>query len=220
MGFNKKLSALTLFCLGIGFSVLLHRSLNAPTLSIEDQSEMVSPSYLAEQLPSSKKTLESVVYSYLSRQLKDADAQKTRRIARLVLQLSKKYQFSPGLILSIVRVESNFQGWVVSPVGAIGLMQIMPETGEWIAKKLKMSWTGPTMLFDEETNLKMGVFYLSLLRAKYSGDLRKMLSAYNRGPAKVDQDEENGIEYSTHYYEKVKQNFPKLVQINPRFAQL
>ena len=144
--------------------------------------QLDAPTLVVQEYQSQKRHLaEKEIRQYLKRN-------KVEDLTKIIFALAKKYHFEPSLILSVIRVESNFKPWAVSSHGALGLMQIMPETGQWIAQRLGMSWTGPAMLLDSETNLKMGVWYLSFLREKYNGDLKRMLSAYNRGPAKVDEE--------------------------------
>lgn len=150
------------------------------------------------------------IRAYLEKNIKGVSPTRAAKLSKIVLNLSRKHDFQPGLILSIIKVESNFQPWAVSPMGALGLMQIMPETGAWLAGRCGMKWDGPAMLLDEEINATMGVWYLAYLRDKYSGDLKKMLSAYNRGPAKVDLEVAAGRSMTLEYYEKVRQYLPRL----------
>ena len=150
--------------------------------------------------------IEKSILDYLLKHMHGVSQKKASKLARLILNLSKKHDFHPRLILSIIHVESSFQPWAVSRQGALGLMQVMPETGEWLAKRIGMKWTGPAMLFDEKVNLALGVRYLVYLRKKYHGDLKKMLSAYNQGPGKVDIDMAKGRGLALAYYHRVQQH--------------
>lgn len=100
----------------------------------------------------------------------------------LIQELSETYGLDPYLVLALMREESLFNTRAVSRTGARGLMQIMPDTGRGIAKNLKVTWSNEDMLFDPETNIRFGVFYLSYLKKRFDGNIVYMLSGYNAGP--------------------------------------
>lgn len=189
----------------------LHASpLDAPTLVVQEYNE----SFLTKaRFSKGPAAVEHGIEAYLTRNMKGASKLRVMKLTKLVMKLARQHNFHPGLIVSVMRVESGFRSWAVSPRGALGLMQIMPETGQWIAERYGMNWEGPVMLLDEEVNTTMGVRYLAYLRDKYDGDLRKMLSAYNRGPAKVDEEVAEGRDGQLEYYYKVKEYLPKLASV-------
>lgn len=88
----------------------------------------------------------------------------------------------PDLAYRLVRVESGFVRTAVSPVGAVGLTQVMPATAEELSPGIAYH-----ELFERDTNLRLGFRYLRQLLEKYNGDLHLALTAYNRGPGKVDR---------------------------------
>jgi hypothetical protein len=186
---------------------LYGKTLDAPTLVVQEYNENFSERVLGG---SGRNALERGIQSYLVKNMQGSNPYRAARMARLILQLARQHHFQPGLILSVIKVESNFQSWAVSPRGALGLMQIMPETGEWLARRYGMRWEGPSTLLDEEYNAVMGVKYLAYLRDKYSGDLKKMLLAYNQGPASLDIAVAEGRNITLTYYDKIRQFFPKL----------
>jgi soluble lytic murein transglycosylase-like protein len=85
------------------------------------------------------------------------------------------------LAFRLVRVESGFARRAVSPVGAVGLAQVMPRTANDLDPTV-----GYSDLFDPETNLHLGFRYLREMLERYGGDVRLALLAYNRGPGTVD----------------------------------
>lgn len=101
-----------------------------------------------------------------------------QEIDKLIDRVAEKVNLEPALIHSVVATESDYRADAVSPVGARGLMQLMPET----AKEL-----GVTDSFDAHENLLGGSRYLKRLLDKYSGDLDHALAAYNWGPGNVDR---------------------------------
>lgn len=92
--------------------------------------------------------------------------------------IAKKYQIAPELIASIVRLESNFDRYCLSPVGAAGLMQLMPETAQDMAKDLGLRHYD---VWDPKTNLELGTRYLTILLRTFHGQLPAALSFYNAG---------------------------------------
>ena len=107
-------------------------------------------------------------------------------LAETVVATADRYQFDHALVLAVIYVESRFDAFAVSPKQALGLMQILPSTGEWMASKLGISWEGPQTLFDPSTNVKIGVAYLRELTDRY-GRLETALAAYNWGPTAIDR---------------------------------
>lgn len=92
----------------------------------------------------------------------------------------------PAYIASIIMAESSYNPEAVSSVGARGLMQIMPDTGIWIAGKFGEECT-PEMLFDPNVNIRYGAWYLGFLMARYDGDIRCATAAYHAGQGTVDK---------------------------------
>jgi soluble lytic murein transglycosylase-like protein len=91
---------------------------------------------------------------------------------------SGTYRLDPDLVNSVIRAESGFDVRAVSPKGAQGLMQLMPQT----ASKL-----GVQNVFDPQANVEGGTRYLRELLERYDFDLIKALAAYNAGPRRVEQ---------------------------------
>lgn len=110
----------------------------------------------------------------------------------------KSELFDPLLIISVMYVESNFREDAVSPKGAIGLMQIMPATADWISKKYKIDGD----MNNPEDNITYGIMYLEYLFEKF-GEMDKTLMAYNVGPLHVEKLKEAG----RRYLRKVKKTY-------------
>lgn len=98
-----------------------------------------------------------------------------------------EFSLDPAYVASVVLAESSFDAEAVSSVGAIGLMQIMPDTGEWIAGKLEDEPFDVQRLYQPEVNLRYGCWYLRFLLDRYDGDMYTASTAYHQGQGRVDQ---------------------------------
>ena len=98
-----------------------------------------------------------------------------------------EFSLDPAYVASVVLAESSFDAEAVSSVGAIGLMQIMPDTGEWIAGKLEDEPFDVQRLCQPEVNLRYGCWYLRFLLDRYDGDMYTASTAYHQGQGRVDQ---------------------------------
>ena len=90
-----------------------------------------------------------------------------------------------SIIYGLIRRESMFDPLAESPVGALGLMQIMPATGKRIVKDLNHRWRTKSVLLDAEKNLKYGSFYYKQMLDTFSGHYALAAAAYNAGPHRV-----------------------------------
>ena len=141
---------------------------------------------------------------------------------------STEYKLDPYLVQSIMRCESSNDPSVVSKVGAIGLMQIMPDTGTWIAHKLDLDnvYT-EQMLYDPETNIEFGCWYLQFLSGRFNGNTKQMIAAYNAGHGSVEdwlddpRYSQNGelttipFEETARYYDKVTAAYENYTTLYP-----
>lgn len=91
----------------------------------------------------------------------------------------------PYLAAAIIREESQYDEKAVSVVGAVGLMQLMPVTANAVAQRYGFPTVGREELFDQETNIRLGVRYLGQLLEQYGGNLAHAVAAYNAGPIAV-----------------------------------
>jgi soluble lytic murein transglycosylase len=103
-------------------------------------------------------------------------------LTQTIIAESKKFGFDPVFVMAIIQTESGWNPKAVGGVGEIGLMQIRPETAEWIAKQNDIKWTGAQNLKNPATNVKIGIAYMSYLRSKLGKVSFKYVSAYNMGP--------------------------------------
>ncbi len=101
----------------------------------------------------------------------------------LIIPTAQKYHLDPLFLFSVVRQESAFEGFVRSSAGARGLMQIIPATGDEIAKALGWPPEYTTEdLYRPAVSIEFGAYYLAKWRDYFKGDLMAALAAYNGGP--------------------------------------
>lgn len=97
---------------------------------------------------------------------------------------AEQYNLQPAFVTAIIRNESSFRTEAVSSAGARGLMQMMPDTAEWVAGKLNDSYDFDR-LFDPETSIRYGCWYLNYLSELFRGDPVLVSAAYHAGQGEV-----------------------------------
>ncbi len=150
---------------------------------------------LSKSVPASQQNIEAI-YQHRELSVTASVATGRKEIEKMIDQVAEKVSLAPELIRSVVAAESNFKPDAISPVGAQGLMQLMPATAQEL---------GVQDSFDPEQNLLGGSRYLKQMLDKYDGDLDKALAAYNWGQGNVDR---KGLEQmpqeTRNYLAKVK----------------
>jgi soluble lytic murein transglycosylase-like protein len=135
----------------------------------------------------------------------DLDPRLARTIAGHISHYSELFGRDPNLVLAIIAVESNFNPNASSSVGAVGLMQVMPQ---W-KKVLKVEGD----LSDPEQSIRYGLQILSFYQAMYR-DLNTVLTAYNRGPGAVDAALRRGEAPDNGYSQRVLSTYDRLNKID------
>lgn len=102
----------------------------------------------------------------------------------VVEKYSDEYSVPKELIFAVIKAESDFKSDAVSGKGAIGLMQLMPETYAWLCEKSGDVNTDSNFLYTPEVNIRYGTYYLDMLYSEF-GSWENALAAYNAGPANV-----------------------------------
>ena len=124
------------------------------------------------------------------------------RLSLTIASESRRAGLPMELVLGVILVESAGNNFAVSSVGAMGLMQLMPRTGEAVAAQLGMLWEGPTTLFDPVANVRLGIVYLEGLVERYE-TLTTALAAYNWGPTRIAERLERGDPIPAIYARRV-----------------
>jgi soluble lytic murein transglycosylase len=163
----KKRSLLFLFCFVIGF---LSLSANPFSTTIQGRLEHA--------------IIKEKIHHAFEQYLPANFSNKSHVIADAVVKESLKYRMDPLLMTAVIARESRFNPLIIGPVGEIGLMQVRPSTGKWIAKIMGLPWRGASALKNPIYNISLGVAYLSYLKRRYSPkEGLRFLAAYNMGEA-------------------------------------
>jgi soluble lytic murein transglycosylase len=101
-----------------------------------------------------------------------------------VLQRASRIGLDPAYVYGLIRQESRFIMDAQSHVGAAGLMQVMPATAKWTAKKIGLSDFKPHQITERDTNIAIGTGYLKLVLDSFDGSMPLAAAAYNAGPSR------------------------------------
>jgi len=139
-----------------------------------------------------------------------------RRFEPLIEQQARAHNLDPALVKAVIAVESSFEPGAVSPKGALGLMQIIPPTGERYGVTGDRKRSLEQKLLDPAVNVRVGTRYLRDLLALFANDLKLALAAYNAGEQAV-QRHGNAIPPfpETQEYVKLVQQFHALYRPPP-----
>ena len=115
-------------------------------------------------------------------------AQHPLEYAGLITQYALAQGLDPALVSAVILCESSFNPQAESRLGARGLMQLMEDTAGWVAHKLDEDDASYSFdrLYDPETNIRFGTWYLGYLSRRFGGDATKIVCAYHAGQGNVD----------------------------------
>jgi len=106
---------------------------------------------------------------------------------------SNRYELDPFLTLSIIQVETKFDEDKISKKGATGLMQLMPETANWIIKEGKFPSYSTEEILKPKINIELGSWYLAKMYRSFDENIVTTIAAYNAGPGNVNKWLDSGI---------------------------
>lgn len=224
------------FAISDDFSFKLNKEIDIPQpeASVVNEEEKFDPSLPTTEPPDSVKYLIKSDFQTskgINTGMNDFDINSYQEIKYLdiVIKNAKEQNFDVELVLSIIKKESNFNPKAKSYVGAVGLMQLMPDTAKWLGLK------NTSKLYDPDINIKYGIKYLRYLFSTISpeydvsnlskddinkNEFLKPIAAYNAGPGNVkkyDKPPHNGIPpfpETKDYVKKVPFYFIKFKELN------
>lgn len=145
-----------------------------------------------------------------------------QKYSAIVEKYSKEFSVPKELIYATIKIESNFQSDAVSSQGAIGLMQMIPDTYEWLAQKRGEKYDC-ALLYDPDTNIRYGTYYLQYLYSRF-GSWEKATIAYNWGEGNFSKFlEESGYtegDYSSIPVEETRRYVEKVNKAKEKYKNL
>lgn len=137
------------------------------------------------------------------------------KLTGAVVKYAAAHGHDPYLLLAVIETESAYRHDAVSNVGAVGYMQLRPFVARAMASEVKMdSDFAPHHLTDMDTNVRLGSYYLSKMKARF-GDLTLALVAYNLGPSKLREVLRKGKKPSLKYTIKVFNSKRRILNASP-----
>ncbi len=145
----------------------------------------------------------------------------------IVQQQANRFGVDPLLVTAVIREESRFMPKSESSAGARGVMQLMPDTAEWAAEKMGLKNYSKDQLYEPETNIMLGSWYLANLSKQFNNNLVLVLASYNGGRGRVQewlskgdispqgQIDEIPIKETREYVKKVLYSYNKYKELYP-----
>ena len=185
----------------------------------EHSKELLGDSYQgsAAQKFENQSNMNYFVFREVKKSLPERWAKHVPDLVQVIIQESQAFGLDPIFVLAIIQTESKFNPNAVGTSGEIGLMQVLPRTGEWIAKKYQLPWSDDSSLYNPIVNVRIGIRYFALLRTKFDRSAYFYLPAYNMGPLNVRRihrdiasvdDSGNRIKFA--YSQKVMANYSQI----------
>lgn len=138
-------------------------------------------------------------------------------------KFAKENDLAPWFVAAIIRNESGFKTKAISSSGAIGLMQVMPETGEWIAKNLEIENFDINLLKEPKVNIAFGSWYLHDLWQEFN-DEKIVIASYNAGRGQVknwlDEKKWNGKDIDSIPFQETREYVKKVLHDKEKYKEL
>lgn len=199
-------------------SFLSIRSLSRSEPALTPVAEMFRTTTLAEPSRLPRELVK--IYGIVKANRPDIGDGEVWEMADVIRQECIKHNLDPILVLALIQVESGFQFKAVSPMGARGIMQIMPDVAQGLAQESGLRPHSdaprfrPEFLDDPLFSIKLGVYYLHDLKKSFR-DVSTTLVAYNLGPTELRNRLDNNIEFSNEYATTVLSTYQRLQKTKP-----
>jgi soluble lytic murein transglycosylase-like protein len=203
---NRSIDGVTVFIFAAAFSLsvlitalgMIARNWSAPLANASSPAEFnftvavdgprSKEQFLARVSSAERREMAATVHyvsDIIARKAKRLNRSEAHRLAQHIVVESKRQNFDPLFVAAVIKSESTFNKQAVSNVGALGLMQILPDTGKYISRKNSIDWLGETKLTDPSYNIRLGIAYLKYLEGYFGQNREHILVAYNWGPGNM-----------------------------------
>lgn len=135
----------------------------------------------------------------------------TDTFVKAVFAESRLYEYDPIFLMAVIKTESQFNEKAIGSAGEIGLMQIKPDTAQWICKKKGLDWKGPKALKIPEYNIKVSALYFKYLKKTLDSKSSRYVNAYNMGIGKLGRLPASAV-HAHPYYHKVIKNYTEIYE--------
>lgn len=144
------------------------------------------------------------IFRLIIRNTNSFDHAQAYSLAKVIYDECYQRGMDPSIVLGVIMVESRFRPDAISNKGAMGLMQLMPNTGLYVAEREGIEILTNKELYDPEINVRLGIAYLSELETQYK-NINHALGAYNYGPYNFDRKfkRKEVIDFLPRYVSKV-----------------
>jgi soluble lytic murein transglycosylase len=156
------------------------------------------------------------VEKYIAQENPQLDAKK---LTETLLKVSRKHGYDPVFLLAVIKTESQFNPNTIGLAGEIGLMQIKPNTAEWICKKRKIKWLGEAAMKDPSYNVTIGAHYMHYLKTALASQSTRYINAYNMGINNL-QRLPASMQKKRAYYGKVIANYLAIYSVMQKYRYL
>jgi soluble lytic murein transglycosylase-like protein len=156
-------------------------------IRVDHARELLGKSYKKSIVSSfeNKEGLKENILETIEKNLPKAYKKDAHDVAEAIINESSKHGLDPYFVMAVISGESSFNPLAIGPVGEIGMMQVRPATGKWMADLVKIKWKGEKTLRDPVQNIRIGTAYLAWLRSKFDGQAQLYLASYNMGATSV-----------------------------------
>ena len=214
--FKQSVKNISLFCVILSLTISLTSILPESDSKEPKEKENSTPVYISDNIyyrelsvstkdkqeESDEEPLRGFIVDYMMNTNGNLGQETYYEIADNILKYSNNRDLDPILVTSLIRQESTFDPNNVGNDNDLGLMQIIPSTAQWIASEIGIQYSYNKM-FDIETNIRMGTWYLSVMIDKF-GCEDQALVAYNKGPQNAEyiipQNDDYNSAVRYHYY--------------------
>lgn len=156
-------------------------------LRVDHSRELLGKSYKKSIVSTFEKHegLEKNILETVTARLPKKYKSQAKIVTETIIKEAAIHGLDPYFVMAVISGESSFNPLAVGPVGEIGMMQIRPTTGKWMAEKINFKWKGEKTLRDPVSNIKLGTAYIAWLREKFDNHSQLYLAAYNMGAKSV-----------------------------------